>query len=238
MNIPEDIQELFRNKKICIVAGGDITPLSGGHIDNDFDIVVRLNNMHNIYPYSDKIKKDYGEKCDILFREHHGMWGMMNQMGDKEYADILFQIGVKDIILYDCLDSCESMVDRIRLAGGDRFKYHRLPEESSVLKTLSKFYSRASLPATGITAITMIASCSPKSIDLFGFTFYYDYNENIYNPELGKVRNEIPNDPEFGHNFKADLLIFASHLYWLCEINIDPLMRNIISEKVGINFYE
>lgn len=227
--IPEDIYNLFNEKKCCIVSGGDVTKGYGAKIDSEYDVVVRLNDIHKKYPYNEEISLNYGVKCDVLFREHHCMWGMMNEYGDKNYADTLSKIGIKDVIIWDGVGSSDEMMSRMNAVSDNRFKCHKLSNESGVYELLDRKLD--ALPTTGLMAIALVAFSNPKSLDLYGFDFYYYLvDNNVYYPD--EIRNKLPNDEvHVSHKHKKELEFFRDYLYWIANINLDSPMMNFIRAR-------
>lgn len=148
---------IFRNKKVSIVAGGGIENSYGKEIDEDSDIVIRLNEYSVGYPFSDSFVEKYGSRADILFRErndimkYHG-----NDNWPDKYIESLKSCGIKDVFFFngngDAYDICEDLSGH-----GIRFDYI----DDSVFKFLkAKMIDK--IPTTGLVCISAISLCDPN----------------------------------------------------------------------------
>ena len=158
---PSHILNLFKDKDITIVAGGQCD--KGAEIDSS-EVVVRLNDIHNIYPIQDKYIKSHGKKCDILFREHHELFVIMGKVGDLEYANKIADIGIKDVILWDGIGKSDDIATRLTVASNGRFRVHILSNDYYPYRFLHYFLRPPKIPTTGLMAVTLIAMCSPMPI--------------------------------------------------------------------------
>lgn len=178
----EDIKKMFQGKKVCLI--GPATNLigtnEGNNIDN-YDLVCRVNSSYII---EDKLKKDYGNRTDILFSTCNNTVSNAVNNNLNLLKECKLIINPTQSHHHGC-----SAKDLINKATNKTIPF---------FQSSNNFYEKNKGYNTGILSILFILSLSPLELFIGGFDFYKKSNnldENYifdHNNEYKSLPTNLP----------------------------------------------
>lgn len=218
-NHPEFVS-LFKGRHVAVVAGGAVVKNWGEKIDA-CDIVVRINNCHEKFPYPKEFTQKYGTRTDVLIREANDFHHVYATTGDLHgYVKKLREMAIHNIFFFTGNRAAE-----LNFISKDSPKFHCLTPYVFNLLT-SCLGQLGKVPSTGLVALTALALSSPASLLVVGFTFYqtgFLDNVNSLNPQILS--------PELAtrfHDFAMELRIFRDFVRKLCPMILSSKLEALL----------
>lgn len=210
-NNPEFVS-LFKDRRVAVVAGGTVDKNWGHEIDS-CDVVVRINNCHEKFPYPKDFAVKYGTRTDVLIREANDFHHVYATTGNAHnYVERLREMRVKDIFFFTGNRAAE-----FNYISNNEPNFHCL--DAYVFEVLKACLGQpGKIPSTGLVALMALALSAPASLLIVGFTFYqtgFLDNANALNPQILS--------PELAtrfHDFPFELRIFKDVVRHLCPITL------------------
>jgi hypothetical protein len=190
------LNKIITGKRVAIIGPADyvnkeLDEKHGEYLNNNFDIVIRLNNMIDIIDKD--LEKYYGSKFDVLFSSFWYTNFTINSMKNKVKNTAIPRYLFKDTyeklkdktILYECnnrnlfnniYDMYKDTIDKknIYYMNSSRETYMK------ALQFLNNIENLSATPSTGTLAIALVLMNNPKKLYVSGVTCYLDEKYNGY----------------------------------------------------------